>query len=231
MITKIHQQIMTSQSMIRKITLAGLAFCLSACALYAQNSTTSKATAVDPASLPAKDAHQGLLIAVDPYTSAERYKAKFGKRTPYDGGILAMDVFFRNDNDAPIRINLKTMQLLIGAPGEARQRLDPLSPEEVADRVLSKEKDPSPRAPIPRIGPPRPKHDKSWEEFTENVRSAAIATDLLPPHATTHGFVYFDVAHHYESLANARFDVPDLAFMNDSKPIFFFQIELGGSTH
>jgi hypothetical protein len=199
-----------------------------AAAARAQNSTTtaSKASA-DPASLPAHDSHQGLLIAVDPYTSADRYKERFRKRSPYDAGIIAMEVFFRNDNDLPVRVNLKTMQLLIGAPGESRQRLDPLSPEDVADRVLAKpEKDPTPRFPIPRVGAPPPRRDKNWEDFAGTVRSAGLATDLLPPHATTHGFVYFDINRHYDWISNARFEVSDLAFMNDPKPLFFFEIDL-----
>jgi hypothetical protein len=180
----------------------------------------------DPASLPAHDSHQGLLIAANPYISANRYKEKFGKHTPYDGGILAIELYFRNDNDSPIRVNLKTMQLLVSAPGGSRQRLDPLSAEEVADLVLSKPKDPSPRIPIPRVGAPRKSHDKDWEEFAGSLRSAALATDLLPPHATTHGFVYFDVDHHYDWLSTARFDVPDLTFMTGNKALFFFQIDL-----
>ncbi len=138
--------------------------------------TATVAGSVDPASLPARDSHQGLLIAADPYTTADRYKAKFGKRTPYDGGILAIEVFVRNDNDLPIRINLKTTQLLIGAPGEARQRLDPLSPEDVADRVLAKEKDPTPRFPIPRVGAPPPSTTKIGKEF-----AGTCARRHLPP--------------------------------------------------
>ena len=193
--------------------------------------TPARTGSVDPASLPAHDFHQGLLIAVDPYTSADRYKDKFTKHSPYEGGIVAIDVFFRNDNDLPIRINLKTMQLLIGAPGESRQRLDPLSPEDVADRVLAKPKDPTPRFPVPRIGAPPPKHDKNWEEFAATVREAAVATDLLPPHGTTHGFVYFDVDRHFDWISNARFEVPDLAFLNNTKPLFFFEIDLAASAH
>ena len=209
-----------------------LVFWLGAALAYGQSSAApAKTASIDPASLPARDVHQGLLIAADPYTSADRYKAQFGKRTPYDGGILAIEVFFRNDNDLPIRINLKTMQLLVGAPGETRQHLDPLSPEEVADRVLAKPRDPTPHLPIPRIGPPPPRHDKNWEEFAGDVRSAALATDLLPPHATTSGFVYFDIDRHYDWLMNARFDVPDLAFLNNAKPIFFFDIDLAPAVH
>ncbi len=82
----------------------------------------------DPASLPARDAHQGLLVAVNPYVSAEQYKAKFGKHSPYEGGVLAIDVYFRNDNDSPIRVNLQTVRLRIGQPGGSRRRLDPISP-------------------------------------------------------------------------------------------------------
>jgi len=210
-------RISRSYSMPARIGFLICALCLGTAGALAQT---------DPASLPARDSHQGLLIAASPYISADRYKEKFGKRTPYDGGILAIELFFRNDNDSPIRVNLKTMQLVIGAPGGSRQRLDPLSPEEVADRVLAKPKDPSPRIPIPRVGAPRSPHDKNWEEFAGTLRSAALATDLLPPHATTHGFVYFDINRHYDWLSNARFDVPDLSFMTGNKPLFFFQIDL-----
>lgn len=220
--------------MLRRIYLLVFALWLGALIAYGQTSspasTQARTGAVDPASLQARDSHQGLLIAADPYTSADRYKERFGKHTPYEGGIIAIDLFFRNDNDLPIRINLKTMQLLLSVPGYSRQRLEPLSPEEVADRVLAKPaKDPTPRFPVPRVGPPSSKHDKNWEEFAGSVRSAALGTDLLPPHATTHGFVYFDIDRRYDWISNARMEIPDLSFMNDPKPLFFFEIDLDPS--
>jgi hypothetical protein len=58
-----------------------------------------------------------------------------------------------------------------------------------------------------------------------------VATDLLPPHGTTHGFVYFDVDRHFDWISNARFEVPDLAFLNNTKPLFFFEIDLAASAH
>src|SRR5262245_37012797 len=73
---------------------------------------------VDPAVLPARESHQGLLIAVSADVTAERSKAKFGKRTPYEAGVLGLDVYFRNDNDAPIRINLEEVRLFIGSPDD-----------------------------------------------------------------------------------------------------------------
>jgi hypothetical protein len=210
-----------------------LSLALWACTAGAQSqaSTPARTASPDPASLPAHDSHQGLLIAADPYISAERYKDKFGKHSPYDGGIIAIDLLFRNDNDLPIRLNLKTIQLLVSVPGQSRQRLNPLAPEDVADRVLAKPKDPTPRFPVPRIGAPRSPHNKEWEEFAANLSQAGLNSDLLPPHATTHGFVYFDVDRHYNWISDARVEVPDLAFMNDPKPLFFFEIDLAPSAH
>ncbi len=216
--------------LITIIAVSALALYLAAVPVKAQNSA-DRTPSIDPASLPAHDAHQELLIAAQPYTSADQYKARFGKHTPYEAGVLAIDVFFRNDNDLPIRVNLNTIELLAGAPGQRQQHLGPISAEDVADLVLTKAKDPSPRFPIPRIGAPRPKHDKTWEEFAAALRSAALSTDLIPPHATAHGFVYFDIDRHYDWLTNARFDVPDLSFLNSSKPIFFFDIDLAPAIH
>ena len=88
-------------------------------------------------SLPARDSHQDLTIAADPYVRAERYKKEvFGKDSFYAAGIIAIDVYFKNDNNVPIRLNPETIQLVISQPGLDRQRLGPLSPEDVADRTL-----------------------------------------------------------------------------------------------
>src|SRR5579862_9513677 len=183
----------------------------------------------DPASLPAHDTHQGLLIAADPYTSAERSKLQFGKHSPYEGGILAIDVFFKNDNDSPIRITLDTVELRIGSPGGPRQKLEGLSPEDVADRTLLKtgKNVRLPRAPIPLPGAiPKTGRDKNWNDFVAILRSDAMSSGVLPPHSTTHGFFYFDIDHHYEWLSNGLLDVPDMEFMIGNKALFFFEVDL-----
>jgi hypothetical protein len=167
-------------------------------------------------------------VAVNPYTTAEQNKAKFGKRTPYEAGVLALEVYFRNDTDGPIRLNIDTIRLLMGAPGDSRQKLESLTPNDVADLVLLKPvKDPSTarRFPIPGVGVKTGK-DKNWEEFASILRSAAISSDLIAPHATLHGFLYFDISRHYDWLSNARLYIPDLTFMLDNKALFFFEVDL-----
>ena len=64
---------------------------------------------VDPMSLSTRDAHENLTIVADPYMTAARYtKVTFGKKSPYDAGIIAIDVYFKNDNDLPIRLDQVT---------------------------------------------------------------------------------------------------------------------------
>jgi hypothetical protein len=62
--------------------------------------------------------------------------------------------------------------------------------------------------------------------MTTTLRSVALGTDVLPPHATTHGFLFFDLNHDFSAIRNAHLYIPDLAFMTDNKALFFFEIDL-----
>jgi hypothetical protein len=181
----------------------------------------------DPASLPAHESHQDVTVAVRPLVTEGAYKAQFTGKTPYDAGILALEVFIRNDNDKPIRLKLDTMRLLVERPGQQRQRLEPLSAESVADLViLEKPSDPrAPRLPLPGRRPTS-NRSKTWQEFAGRMRAAGIPSDIVGPKSTVRGFLYFDVDHRYDWLSDARLDVPDIAFMLNNEALFFFQVDL-----
>jgi len=205
-----------------RIAFAALLFCFAPLA-RAQS---------DPASLPARDTHEGLLIAADPYTDGARYKARFGKKNPYEVGIMAVEVFFRNDNDKPIRLDLETIRLLLKPPGADRQKLGPLAVEEVADRILNKDK-PDPTVhrktiPVPGRGAKKSR-GKEWDELVASLRSGAFETDLLPPHSTVHGIFFFDIDSHYEWVPYVRLYIPDLKFMDTNKPLLYFELDLGAA--
>jgi hypothetical protein len=189
----------------------------------------SAPTTVDPMSLSTRDAHENLTIVADPYITAARYtKVTFGKKPPYDAGIIAIDVYFKNDNDLPIRLDPNTMELVISQPGRQRQRLGALSPDDVADRALltgtsditAPHRFPSP---LPSGGS---KHTKEWVEMSNSLRAVALGTDVLAPHATTHGFLFFDMNHDFGAIHNSHLYIPDLAFMTNNKALFFFEIDL-----
>jgi hypothetical protein len=181
---------------------------------------------IDPSTLPAKDSHQGLLIALKPDITAESSKAVFGKHTPYDAGILGVDVYFKNDSDAPIHIDLHTVRLFVG-DGEQRQKLGQLAPDQVADLVLMiAQRDPTStrRTPLPRAT--LKSKGKDWNELDAVLRSSAMSRDVLPSHSTTHGYFFFDIGNQFDALANSRFDIPDLLFTPTGEALFFFQIDL-----
>lgn len=183
----------------------------------------------DPMSLKTRDAHDNLTIIADPYLSSARYtKEVFGKNSPYAAGMVAIDVYFRNDNDLPIKINPDTIQLLISAPDQDRQRLGVLSAEEVADRtVLTANSNVRARRPFPFPNPAQtPAHNKDWTEMTNAMHSIVLSTDVLPPHATTHGFLFFDLNHDIGAIRYSHLYIPDLAFMTTNKALFFFEIDL-----
>ncbi len=204
-------------------------FFLATAAAFSQKSPAAQPV-TDPSSLPSHESHQGLTIAARPLVSESAYKAQFTGHTPYEAGILAIDVYFKNENDKPIRLKLENIRLLVDRPGQAAQKLEPLSAEDVADRtILKKPSDPRvPRLPIPgpRINSNR---DKNWQEFASRAHAAELQTDVLAPNSTQHGFLYFDVNHHFDWLSNARLDIPDLAFMVNNEALFFFQIDLAPS--
>jgi hypothetical protein len=183
----------------------------------------------DPMSLTTRDAHQDLTIVADPFLKADRYKKEiFGKDSFYAAGIVAIDVYLRNDNNVPIRLNPNTIQLVISQPGQEHQRLDALSPEDVADRTLLKaESNVRVRRPFPFPGTSSGAgHSKDWVQMTTTLRSVALGTDVLPPHATTHGFLFFDLNHDFRAIHDSHLYIPDLAFMTDNKALFFFEIDL-----
>ena len=183
----------------------------------------------DPMSLKTRDAHDNLTIIADPYLSAARYtKETFGKNSPYAAGMVAIDVYFRNDNDLPIRLNPGTIQLVISQPDQDRQRLGTLSVEEVADRtLLTANSNVRARRPFPFPNPTSgPGHNKDWVEMTAGLRSVALGTDILPPHATTHGFLFFDLNHDIGAIRYSHLYIPDLSFMTTNKALFFFEIDL-----
>jgi len=185
---------------------------------------------VDPSSLPARDAHEELLVAADPYQDAARYKARFGKKNPYDAGILAIDVFFRNDNHKAIQLNRESIRLLVALPGSDRQRLEPLEVEDVVDRILNKGGPDvtAPRRRFPRRSP-KISRSKEWKELEASLRATALEMDVLPPRSTVHGFLFFDVNQRYDWLAYARLYLPDVKYLPDKQALLFFEVDLAAA--
>jgi len=206
--------------MNKYILVVGTLYGLAAGAVWTQTS---------PGSMPAKDTHDNVTIAADPYQEEARYKERFGKKNPYKVGILAVEVFIRNENDKPIRVNLENVRLLLAVPGAERQRLRPLRVEDVVDGILNKggQKSNKPRVPIPIPGRgPSTGRGKDWDELETIMRSVAYENDILPPRSTVKGIFFFDMDGHYDWVEYARLYVPDLEFMHNHQGLLYFEVDL-----
>lgn len=175
------------------------------------------------------DAHEGITIGVDPWTQASRYKEKFPKKNPFSGGIVALHLSIRNDNDEGVKLNLERIQLLVQLDEDHRQELETLTAEDVADTVLLKQngKDPTARrSPIPLpIGRPKPERDKNWVEFKEACQNAGMPSSVIGAHSSMEGLVYFDLRGEWDLLQTARLYVPDLQRMTSKQAILYFDID------
>ena len=190
---------------------------------------TPPAARQDPAAWPARDSHQGLLIAADPYITSARSEQKFGKKHPYSVGLLAIDVFLRNDTEAPLRINIDTIELKIATPGH-KQRLESLTAEDVAYRIVVPN-GPAPRGrrgPIPGVAGGK---QKEIAKMKDSLRYLMLQSDLVGPHNTAHGFVIFDIADHFEDTENSTLYIPDVSRYGSGDKLFFFEIDLKPATH
>lgn len=183
----------------------------------------------------ALDSHEGMTIAVEPFTRADQYKAAFPKKNPFASGIVAVRVMFRNETADSIRVNLSRIRLSLTLEDESRQELPSLTSEEVADVVFtSKAKDPTRRTrlPIPLPSSNKIGHDKNWTELARAAEEASVRNGVIAPHSTTEGLLYFDLQGQTELLSNARLYVPELVALEKNQGLLYFDIDLSrASSH
>ena len=205
------------------LTAAFLLLCAGAFGQSASPSPDPKPAVTTPAPLP-HDQHSGLTVSVDPYTEAARTKDKFGKANPHDVGVLPIEVFLRNDSDQPMRVNLETVQLEVTLKNGVRQEVDWLRAEEVAKLIAHPTGSADPhqkRLPLPmKIG------DKNVEKLANVLRPLTLDADVIPPKATIHGFLYFDVSHEFAIVKRSSLYVPDVSIAPSNEPLVFFEVPL-----
>jgi len=175
------------------------------------------------------ESHEGFTISALPWTDPAQYREKFPKKSPYDGGVLAMQVIFRNDSNEGLRVNLNRVRLSVQISDENRQEVPSLTPEELADAVLKPAvKDPTKRQrlPIP-IGGGKGGRDKHWMELQKQAQEAQVPSNVIGAHSSVQGLLYFDLQHQYDLLQTARLYVPDIASMQGSRSLTYFDIDLG----
>ena len=134
-----------------------------------------------------------MTVSVKPCTDAERAKEIFGKANPLPVGILPVEVFLHNETLQPIRVDISTIQLSVNFPNGKHQDIDWLSAKEVAigrrASRMDRRRPQSRRFPV-GIGSIT---DKKTDKMLETIGPLALDADVVPPMATIHGFLFFDL--------------------------------------
>jgi hypothetical protein len=206
-----------------------LAVCLMAGAYADAQQSGGQRASLKTASL---ETHEGLTISAQPWTDAALYKEKFPKKSPFTAGIVAMQVVFRNDSNESMKVSLDRIRLSFQIDQDNRQEVQALTPAQVADQILKPgAKDPAKsraRIPLPVSVPHN--NDKHWTELEQQAEVAGIPANVIAPHSSVQGLLYFDLQGQFDLLNEARLYVPDILVMENNRSLTYFEIDLSKST-
>jgi hypothetical protein len=176
------------------------------------------------------DSHEGLTISAQPWLDNTQYKAKFPKKSPLAAGVIAVEVAFRNDSAEAMSVAVSRIRLSLQIDQDNRQELQALTPLELADAILHPgSKDPTARRRIPLpVGAPKA-NDKDRIELQRQASDAAVPTNILAPHSTVQGLLYFDLQGQFDLLNVAHLYVPEITIMEKKQSLTFFDIDLSRS--
>jgi hypothetical protein len=166
-----------------------------------------------------------MTILADAYDDGGRAKEKFGKADPIPAGILPVEIFLRNESDHPIRIDLNTIQLEVHFRNGQHQDIDSLKPSDAAYLIAHPQGPSGPKDPrIPHVS--LPGGDKKSAKIEDILQPLALDADVVPPMATIHGFLYFDLSRNMSLAGASVLYVPDAVVIPGNKPLMFFEVPL-----
>jgi hypothetical protein len=173
------------------------------------------------------ESHEGVTISARPWAQASQYKEKFPKKSPFTGGVLAVQVAFRNDSDQSVKVGLDRIRLSFNVDDENRQELQPLKAAEVADAILRPgAKDPTARRRLPLPINTSGNKSKEFTDLQTQAQNAAVPSSVVAAHSTVQGLLYFDLQGQFDLLGTARLYVPDIAIMGKPDALTYFEIDL-----
>ena len=184
----------------------------------------------DPSAWAAKDSHQGFTVAADAYSDPSRTKTKFAKADPYKAGILAVDVFLKNDTAYPVHVDLSTIRLDVDTPDGQHFHLPSLTLAQAANQIAHpKGASLSPPHRLPPIL--SSSEDSKSRDVRTRLEPLALQTDVVPPNGAVRGFVFFDVSSDFDAVAHASLYVPDVKSVVSDNGMIYFDVPLQPKQH
>ena len=167
---------------------------------------------------PARDAHEGLIAAAEPFETRQKAKPVFGKPNLAKAGILPVLVVIANTTDKTVRLDDLLVQLLT----RDRQKIEPTPAEVVVQRLTGKGKQPRRTVPYPLPRLP----GGSRANVVMEVLVHEFNMRLLPPESTASGFFYFEIGSGRDWLSGSKLYLTQLVWAHNSQPLMYFEISL-----
>ncbi len=170
-------------------------------------------------SYPARDAHDELVVAAEPFETPEEVREAFGKNDPSRAGILPLLLVITNTGKSTVRLeDMKAVFITFD-----RQKLEPVPANDVAIRLRKKvdvSQKPKSRIPgLPNIG------GRGGDSGIE-VLANAFEMRMIVPQSTASGFLYFDVGSTRNWLSGAKLFLTGMRWANNGKELMYFEVNL-----
>lgn len=166
----------------------------------------------------ARDAHEGVTVAADPYDTPEKSKKAFGKYDPLKIGVLPVYVVITNSTGDALRLDALEAQFVAAD----RDVAEPIPAGTVSLRVKGQKP--------PRLGSkPNP---SPLPRLPERYDPSAIAVivdqefvlKMVPPGETVGGFLFFDIRMRRNVLSGARLYLTHVTWARTGKDLLFFEV-------
>ncbi len=207
----------------RWLALVSLGFLLGGLALRAGDKDRILFRSKPADSYPARDAHDELIVAAEPFDTPEEVREAFGKNDPNRAGILPLLLVITNTGKNTVRLDdLEAVFRTFD-----RQKLEPLPAKDVAIRLRKKvdvSETPGTRKPrfpgIPGLGGGR-SGDPGMDALAN-----AFEVKMVVPESTVSGFLYFDVGRSRNVLPGSKLFLTGMRWANSGKELMYFEVNL-----
>jgi len=169
---------------------------------------------------PARDAHEGLIVAAEPFDTPEEVREAFGKNDPNSFGILPLLLVITNNSDKAVRLdNLKAEFITYN-----RQKIEPTAARDVAVRMRKKAQTsgsipvPRPRITLPGMG--------GESDRGSDVLTNAFEVRMAVPQSTVVGFLYFDMGRLQNWASGSKLFLTGMRWANNGQELMYYEVDL-----
>jgi len=165
---------------------------------------------------PARDSHDGITIAADPFHTREKAKQVFGKFDLLKAGYIPVLVVMSNPTDKTVRMEELSVKLVT----RDRQTIEPTPGDSVMMYVRGKNRKEPRKMPSP-LPWPGGKPPSGLE-----VQVHEFSMRMLPAGGIATGFFYFDLARRPELLHGAKLFISNMTWAHNGQALLFYEVPL-----